>query len=672
MIDNKTEKNMLFEKVSLENIKTAVNHFNKNGIPEGLSSSKFYDVEVDGVLYPPKPIIAIANYYATGKPIGNYFSGGKNTPCFAAFKRLNIEIKTKSNNIDISNASELVLEFLEQAKTDNLKTKHYIKTYKNTKVKVSFGQGVSAKIPWISFLKAPFTTSDGIYPVYLYYKNINKLILAYGRSETNEPIIEWNINNSKSISKYFEENNYKKPDRYGDSHIFKIYDVNKLPEKIELNQDLDEIIEEYSQLGNNKLKQKTNIPSLRFDIEKFEESCKDAGLKYRSELITRYIASLATKPFVLLSGLSGSGKTKLAEAFAKWICENKEQYALIPVGADWTNREPLLGYVNALDNKEYILPENGALKLLIEANKKENETKPYFLILDEMNLSHVERYFADFLSVMESKNEFKLHSAKMNLNSNDIEDFENATEVPNALTWPKNLYIIGTVNIDETTYMFSPKVLDRANVIEFRVSDTDLNDYFESEIPLNMNNLLMEDDKTGLGAKYGEDFVLKSNKDLDEEEKKLRNKTLGKLNEELKEFFSALQEVGAEFGYRTASEIQTLFGQIESVNPNLKEIDLFSEVYPINDNFKIDVAIMQKLLPKLHGSRNKLVDVLKVLAQLCYDRNLSTEFSEDQKRDIFIKNDKIKESVIYPISLNKITRMYNNVIANGFTSYAEA
>ena len=137
----------------------------------------------------------------------------------------------------------------------------------------------------------------------------------------------------------------------------------------------------------------------KFDITSFQDACKKTDLVYSDKLITRFASSLLTKPFVLLSGLSGSGKTKLAQSFAQWICEDKTQYCIVPVGADWTNREPLLGYVNALDNTEYILPENGALQLIIESNKVENQNKPYFLILDEMNLSHVERYFADFLSV---------------------------------------------------------------------------------------------------------------------------------------------------------------------------------------------------------------------------------------------------------------------------------
>ena len=134
---------------------------------------------------------------------------------------------------------------------------------------------------------------------------------------------------------------------------------------------------------------------------------------------------------------------------------------IVPVGADWTNREALLGYPNALNEGEYVLPENGVLNLLIEANKPENQDKPYFLILDEMNLSHVERYFADFLSVMESQEHIPLHPET---------EMWKGCRVPGKVSLPPNLFIVGTVNIDETTYMFSPKVLDRANVIEFRVT----------------------------------------------------------------------------------------------------------------------------------------------------------------------------------------------------------
>ena len=134
-------------------------------------------------------------------------------------------------------------------------------------------------------------------------------------------------------------------------------------------------------------------------IKKLEKDVAEAGLKYAPGLMKRFVCAQLAKPFVVLTGLSGSGKTKLAEAFTKWIgVENTVN--IVPVGADWTNNEKLLGYPNALDPDNYVMPDTGVLKLMLDAN--ENQDLPFFLILDEMNLSHVERYFADFLSTMES------------------------------------------------------------------------------------------------------------------------------------------------------------------------------------------------------------------------------------------------------------------------------
>ncbi len=389
-------------------------------------------------------------------------------------------------------------------------------------------------------------------------------------------------------------------------------------------------------LGNNNyiyfLKEEIQgVPQIPFDTTSFISDCEQSGLIYSEKLITRYLSSLATKPFVLLSGLSGSGKTKLAQSFAHWICENQDQFKIIPVGADWINREPILGYVNALDPTQYILPENGALEVIINANKSPN--KPYFLILDEMNLSHVERYFADFLSIMESKENLKLHSSIPPLKSQLGIDIEN--EYP----WPNNLFIIGTVNIDETTYMFSPKVLDRANVIEFRVSQEDITNY------LTVPRALTAIDK--LGVSMAKSF-------LDISRNSCTNEPNPNLNTALINFFSELQKVGAEFGFRTVSEINTLFDKIPQVNSNIEE------------NEKIDIAIMQKLLPKLHGSRRKLLKVLNVLASNCLTDNLENIFNE---RGIHsVQNENIK----YPLSFEKIARMYKNAVENGFATYAEA
>ncbi len=383
-----------------------------------------------------------------------------------------------------------------------------------------------------------------------------------------------------------------------------------------------------------------NAPSIKrvleakaFDLGLFNMALESSNLRFSKFLKLRLVSSLLSKKFLILTGLSGSGKTKLAQAFAEWISENEDQIALIPVGADWTNREPLLGYVNGLEIGKYVKPESGALDLILSANS--NPEKPYFLILDEMNLSHVERYFADFLSVMESGNQIKLHSSETEMSG-----------VPPTLFLPKNLFIIGTVNIDETTYMFSPKVLDRANVIEFRVNDSEIADFLNEPKTINMTALRAE------GSNMGANFLeLSGNKAFEHEASE-------EISKVLVSFFKGLSEIGAEFGYRSASEIVRLINQLKVIDDSISIEDC------------LDIAIMQKLLPKLHGSRRKLVSVLKVLAQLCIKEEI-----KDIEKVLLAKADfdlQDRKTVSYPISLEKIKRMYKNAIEHGFASYAEA
>lgn len=541
------------------------------------------------------------------------------------------------------NYSEQLRDFLNQAQTANLKTKHFENRLGELQVKVSFGQGVEARIPWISFLKEPNTTSDGIYPVYLLFKKDRLLILAYGISETNIPKVNWKVENVSTINDFLLSNGYSKPERYGNSFVFKTYKIDNLPINEILNKDLEELINIYSKITFPLLENQI-IPEDFFNINSFKNKANEAGLIFSPQLIHRFVASLCTKPFVICSGLSGSGKTKLAQAFAQWITADKSQYAIVPVGADWTNREPLLGYPNALAKEEYVSPENGVLDLMIRAkqNIENNDiaTKPYLLILDEMNLSHVERYFADFLSTMESGGEIPLHKIKS-------EKETELNSVPQSIKLPKNLFIIGTVNIDETTYMFSPKVLDRANTIEFRLTEKDLEDFIASNIKLDMDLL------TAQGANMGESFMSMALLETD--------KNLKLYEADLILFFSELKKSGAEFGYRTASEIGRLMYMLKELGES-------------GDNL-LDIAIMQKLLPKLHGSRNKLTKVLPTLGGFCLTDNSKIK---EEYLDKFVSNSltelelKSDTNIKYKISFEKICRMYKNAVENGFASYAEA
>ena len=363
------------------------------------------------------------------------------------------------------------------------------------------------------------------------------------------------------------------------------------------------------------------VQQIPFKTADIIRKIKPSGLIYDDVLIKRFAYSLMSKQFLILSGLAGSGKTQLAIVYAKAMVEDEEmQMCVVPVGADWTNREPLLGYPNALKEGEYVLPENRVLQIMLRA--KRYPERPYFLILDEMNLSYVERYFADFLSAMESHMEIPLWH----------KEGEDEDDVPSSVALPKNLFIIGTINVDETTYMFSPKVLDRANVIEFKVSCDEMDKFLDEAPNVDVSRV------NGTAADMAEDFVRKAVESVDISKD---------ANDVLKNFFKQLKTVNAEFGYRTATEI----GRFLSMSKDDLGLDM-----------AVDCAIVQKLLPKLHGSRKKLEPVLLALWKECFDK--------DDKNLVMSRDNVLKAK--YPLTADKIQRMHDAAQINGFTSFAEA
>jgi 5-methylcytosine-specific restriction protein B len=352
--------------------------------------------------------------------------------------------------------------------------------------------------------------------------------------------------------------------------------------------------------------------------QQFTDNAGSAKLIVSHSNALRLVASMLAKRFVILTGLSGSGKTKLAHAFAAWITESEDQYRLVAVGADWTTNENVVGYQDAFQAGIYRKPSNGALDVILRAEN--DPARPYFLILDEMNLSHVERYFADILSAVESGEEIALHSSAENLKTNE----DDALSVPPKIRLPDNLFIVGTVNVDETTYMFSPKVLDRANVIEFRASADDIAAFLEAPSSVDMTALASK------GAAFGSAFVAESST-----EASLDDTIAAELKARLTEIFGELAKIGAEFGFRTAYEI-TRFTHFHA--------KLAGNGWQFKD--ALDAQVLQKLLPKLHGSERRLGPALKALEAFC-----TTHECDD--------------------SLKKIRRMQDR-LKDGFTSFAEA
>lgn len=177
--------------------------------------------------------------------------------------------------------------------------------------------------------------------------------------------------------------------------------------------------------------------------------------------------AIKTRSLVILSGMSGTGKSRLVEVYARALGIPADSTLIIPVRPSWNDDSDLLGYVD-MNRMVYRPSETGFIELL--KNAAENPDQMYLVCFDEMNLARVEHYFSQFLSILEKPTDSTV-DRKLRVYADTLKGLYNASEYPNEIKILDNIIFVGTVNIDESTYHFSDKVLDRSNVIQLKVLD---------------------------------------------------------------------------------------------------------------------------------------------------------------------------------------------------------
>jgi MoxR-like ATPase len=317
--------------------------------------------------------------------------------------------------------------------------------------------------------------------------------------------------------------------------------------------------------------------------EAFIEAVRGSGLRLDERLIEVFLAAALTKPFLILTGLSGSGKTQLATRLGEWCGSDSKglRYKVVPVRPDWTGPEYLFGFPDALQNRvddQAVWAVPDTLEFLLRANAE--PTKPFVLILDEMNLAHVERYFADFLSGLESR-----ESVLPDLHVRDGKWLER--DGSRKIPLPRNVTVVGTVNIDETTYLFSPKVLDRAFTFEFRVAASDL----DPEVRRPGPSEAARDDILGSVVAYQQHDDWQFDHPHPERDA---------LADDLRELHRILSPAGLEFGHRVMYEA-------------MRFASMLGAARGLGRDEVLDVIALTKVLPKIHGSRQRLQPVLEAL-----------------------------------------------------------
>lgn len=352
----------------------------------------------------------------------------------------------------------------------------------------------------------------------------------------------------------------------------------------------------------------------------------------------RYLTALRTKPFMLLAGISGTGKSRIARQIAKacWAADNEERtkqvpsnFCMIQVKPNWHDSTELLGYVSRIsETPEYVTGKF----LPFVAKAWENLEVPYVLCLDEMNLAPVEQYFAEYLSVIESRklNEDGTITTDPIISAVAEQWFWDLVQTltsdgalqeqfkKKGITLPPNLFVIGTVNMDETTFSFSRKVLDRAMTIEMNEVD--------------LYGGLTQEEQNELGE-IGNNIigVAVEGKDVYEDHKTYCDQVI----EYLKEVNDILEGTPFKIAYRTRNEFL-----LYAVNRKAFDNESTLET-------ALDEMTSMKILPRIEGDSERVKQPLEALKQLMTNKSWTEE----------------------SVSLKKINEMLTKLQQSGYTSY---
>ncbi|MEQ9924189.1 DUF3578 domain-containing protein [Pectobacterium brasiliense] len=398
----------------------------------------------------------------------------------------------------------------------------------NYEVEASAGAGNWANVPWVSILnpKITSTTQEGVYPVYLFKSDGSGFYLSLNQGTTS-PAKKWGKKVAEERAEYIKKQLLKK---IPGLEYWGVKDINlKANTPLGKSYEKPSVIARYystDSVPSDEILKNDLYSLLKFyrEIEGIELEMQDIPTKEKLSVADNSTIPLP-KPFLLLAGISGTGKSHFVREQAIATGSREETYCLVSVRPDWHEPSDLLGYTTRLNNNaEYVTTD--VLRFIVKAWKAIAETDvqiagnktaghrddlqaipPYWLCLDEMNLAPVEQYFADYLSILETRewewvDDKFTYECKPLLKDSVITslspDRQNklCAELgldPVSELWlefcqhgigiPFNLLVAGTVNMDETTHGFSRKVIDRALSFDFGdFFPNDFDDYFSPTI----------------------------------------------------------------------------------------------------------------------------------------------------------------------------------------------
>jgi MoxR-like ATPase len=307
-------------------------------------------------------------------------------------------------------------------------------------------------------------------------------------------------------------------------------------------------------------------------IQQMASVLTDGGFIVRADQLANFYLALRTSPFVILAGRSGTGKSLLPRYFAQLTGAS---FYPIQVQPQWSDNADLMGFTPTLDPTTF--RRGRMIEAMLDAT--DDPGNLVIALLDEMNLAHVEHYFSDFLSVIESRRraEGGVVTDVLPLDLPDVGESDAYSEL-RTLIVPHNIRVIGTANMDETTHTFSPKVLDRAFTIEF--DEVDLAAFATAATPEPLDLTALAVRLVDRSAPVSVTEVLQDSEEL-----------FAAVAAQLVEVNEILEPVGASFAYRTRDAVCLYLWHWKS--------DALHSILPFEA--AMDYCLLQKVLPHVRG-----------------------------------------------------------------------
>lgn len=565
---------------------------------------------------------------------------------------------------------------------DSLEASSPIHTRPTLRVTWSVGQGNWARVPWVAFLdrRETHTTRRGVYCVLLFREDMTGVYLTLNQGVTQPKV---DHGGSRGGRQYVQENakriqsvvggqieaagfqlddtiDLRASGDLGKDYEYstiahKLYETGRIPEDPALLADLEAILTAYDFYLTNTGKSQQRMrqghvshPDQVFELaracDKLVSDIAASGFVYEPWQIAAFVSAIRTKPFVILAGITGTGKSKLPELVAQFTggCERT-----IPVRPDWTDSADVLGY---LDLEGHFRP--GAV-LVVARNAADDRDRQWFCVVDEMNLARVEQYFAEVLSRMEKRRPADGGGYESDpllsllLGSQD--------DGWSKVALPSNLAIVGTVNMDEASHTFSRKVLDRAFTLE--LSNVDLGAWGVQP------DLEPSDDHPSWpsSAWHPRAVSLSSFVDATESDRA----EVGRVIEALAQANAYLSAAQLQVGYRARDEVALFVLHASDVRGSFQD----RNGDPVDP---LDLALQMKILPRIVGGSAPIRHALRRLLGWAAggtgedDDATADELTEQWKKSGFPPS--LPDSR-FPHTAARLCVMWDRLVTEGFTSF---